>query len=127
METKAIKPYCFFGSAKVKIGRGTFVNYRCFFDGFETIEIGSECAIAYGVTFCTSAHEIGPGWKRASKTIGAPIRVGNGCWIGANVTILPGVHIGDGCIVAAGAVVDKDCDPNGLYAGVPARRIKDLP
>jgi acetyltransferase-like isoleucine patch superfamily enzyme len=23
--------------------------------------------------------------------------------------------------------VNKDCEPNGLYAGVPAKRIKDLP
>lgn len=42
------------------------------------------------------------------------------------VTILPGVIINDGCIVAAGAVVNKDCEANSLYAGVPARKIKEL-
>ena len=39
---------------------------------------------------------------------------------------MPGVTIGEGCIVAAGAVVTKDCESHGLYAGVPARRIRDL-
>lgn len=40
--------------------------------------------------------------------------------------LLPGVTVGKGCVVAAGAVVAADCAPNGLYGGVPARRIKDL-
>jgi maltose O-acetyltransferase len=37
------------------------------------------------------------------------------------------VTVGDGCVIAAGAVVAKDCEPNGLYVGVPARRARDLP
>jgi maltose O-acetyltransferase len=40
--------------------------------------------------------------------------------------VLPGVTIGAGCAVAAGAVVTADCEPDGLYAGVPARRVRDL-
>ena len=39
--------------------------------------------------------------------------------------VLPGVTIGDDVIVAAGAVVAADCAPGGVYAGVPARRIRD--
>ena len=50
----------------------------------------------------------------------------DGCWICAGCTILPGVTIGEGCVIAAGSVVNKDCAPDGLYAGVPAKRIKDL-
>ena len=46
-------------------------------------------------------------------------------WIGANVTILDGVIVESGCILAAGAVVTKSTEPNGIYAGVPATRIKD--
>jgi len=29
-------------------------------------------------------------------------------------------------VIAAGAVVVHDCAPHGVYAGVPARRIRDL-
>ena len=54
------------------------------------------------------------------------IFIGDGCWIGANVTILPGIEIGTGCIIGAGALVTKNCKPNGLYVGVPAKRIRDL-
>lgn len=46
-------------------------------------------------------------------------------WIGANVTILKGVSIEEGCVIAAGAVVTKNTQPYGIYAGVPAVRIHD--
>ena len=46
--------------------------------------------------------------------------------IGANVTILPGVTIEDGVVIGAGSVVTKDCKSNTLYAGVPAKEIRNL-
>lgn len=39
--------------------------------------------------------------------MGAPITIGEDCWIGGNVTILPGVTIGKGSTVGAGSVVTK--------------------
>lgn len=46
-------------------------------------------------------------------------------WIGANVTILKGVTISEGCIIAAGSVVTKSTIPYGIYAGNPAKRVKE--
>ena len=125
-KTKRIYPGCFFGGRDVKIEQGTFINYRCFFDNCGAIEIGDNCSIGMEVMFCTSHHEIGKREKRAGKEVGLPIKLGQGCWIGTRVIILPGVTIGDGCIVAAGAVVTKNCESNGLYAGIPAKRVKEL-
>lgn len=53
------------------------------------------------------------------------IEIKDNVWIGANVTILDGVIVESGCILAAGAVLTKSTEPNGIYAGVPAKRIKD--
>ncbi len=53
------------------------------------------------------------------------IEIKDNVWIGANVTILDGVIIEQGCIIAAGAVVTKNTESNGIYAGIPAKRIKD--
>ncbi|MDN3437279.1 acyltransferase [Planococcus sp. APC 3900] len=125
-KTKSIRPKCYFGGRNVTIGKGTTINGRCYFENLEGIEIGEYCDIAMDVLFCTSTHEFGSKEKRAGKAYGKAIKVGNGCWIGARVTILPGVTIGDGCIIAAGAVVTKDCEANGLYIGFPANKVRDL-
>lgn len=44
--------------------------------------------------------------------------------IGSSVNILAGVAIGESAIIASGAVVTKDIDSFGIYAGVPAKKIK---
>lgn len=124
--TKNIKPDCFMGGTDITIGKDTFINYGCFFDNSSSIEVGMNCNIAMQVMFCTSSHEIGDSEKRAGMNIGQPIKIEDGCWIGARAMILPGVTIGKGCVIAAGAVVTKDCEPNGLYIGVPAKRTREL-
>ena len=55
-----------------------------------------------------------------------PIKIVDDCWIGANTTIMPGVTIAKGCIIAANSLVTKYTEPNGLYVGKPAKRIKEL-
>jgi sugar O-acyltransferase (sialic acid O-acetyltransferase NeuD family) len=57
------------------------------------------------------------------------VRIENGCWIGAGAVINQGnshakLQIGTGTIVGSGAVVNKNCDPNAVYVGIPAKRIK---
>jgi maltose O-acetyltransferase len=126
IETDDIRPGCFFYGSDVKIGAGTLINHRCYFENRERIEIGRNCRVAMEVMFCTSTHEIGSSELRGGEYAGKPIKVGDGCWIGTRVIVLPGVTIGDGCVIAAGAVVTKDCKPNSLYAGIPANFIRNL-
>ncbi|QST01989.1 acyltransferase [Pontibacillus sp. ALD_SL1] len=124
--TVRIRPNCLFNGPNIYIGKGTFINYKCYFDNAAGIKIGKNCAFGMEVLLCTSTHDIGNSLKRAGETVQLPIEIGDGCWIGARANILPGVKIGDGCIIAAGSLVTKDCEPNGLYAGLPAKRIRDL-
>lgn len=125
-ETARIRSGCFFNGNNISIGKGTFINYKCYFDATIGIKIGNRCAFGMEVLLCTATHEIGNSIQRAGKTILLPIIIEDGCWIGARVNILPGVKIGQGCVIAAGSVVTKDCEPNCLYAGVPARKIRNL-
>ncbi|MBB3108540.1 maltose O-acetyltransferase [Paenibacillus phyllosphaerae] len=126
VRTTKILSRCFFSSSKISIGRGTLINNDCYFESYENIIIGKYVSIAPQVMICASTHEIGLEHKRAGKAIGQKVIIEDGCWIGTRVVILPGVKIGMGCIIAAGAVVTKDCEPNGIYAGVPAKRLKDI-
>jgi maltose O-acetyltransferase len=125
--TPKVSPRCFFGGKDISIGRGSFINYGCFLDGYASIRIGERCAFAPEVMLVTSTHHISGPAERAGAKYGGPIVIGDGCWLGARVSVMPGVTIGDGCIIAAGAVVTSDCEANSLYAGVPATRKRALP
>ncbi len=127
INTKRIKPGLTIRGKDLVIEGDSLINYNCFIDASAPVTIGKTVSIAFGVMICTSTHEIGKETDKAGKTLRLPVKIEDGCWIGANSTILPGVTVGKGCIVAAGYTVTKDCEPNGLYAGVPAKRIKDLP
>jgi maltose O-acetyltransferase len=125
--TTQVEPGCFFFSDQIEFGEYGWVNHRCYFDTREPITVGARVAFGMEVMVCTSTHEAGDRERRAGPYTSAPVRIGDGCWVGARALVLPGVTIGEACVVAAGAVVREDCEPHGLYAGVPARRVRDLP
>lgn len=52
----------------------------------------------------------------------APVRIGNGCWIGSGSVIMPGTTLGDRCIVAPNSVVFGHWSDDTVLAGNPARR-----
>lgn len=112
-------------ATNIKTGTGCFINHDCHIDRGQ-LTLGDSVYVGPGVTFITQDHGVGPSSKRAGKNIDKPITVGDGTWIGANVTVLGGVNIASGCIIAAGAVVVRDTESNGVYGGVPARLIKPL-
>lgn len=126
INTRAIASGCAFFGPGVTIARGTYVNTGCLFDASAPITIETRCDIGPGVYFVTSTHALGDHEHRAGVNRSAPITVGEGTWIGARATILPGVTIAPGCVVAAGAVVTKDCGPDEVYGGVPARSMRAL-
>ena len=90
------------------IGKNCFIGRNVFFDLTGKISIGSDCAISGNVTFVTHAD---PGMRLLHKYYKrkvAPIKIGDGAWIGANSIILQGVKIGKCAMVAAGTIVTKD-------------------
>jgi maltose O-acetyltransferase len=115
---------CYFVSSNVSIGTAAFVNTGCLFEGAGRIEIGNDCMLGPQVTILTSTHPVSLDGQIGREPETRDVRIEDGCWICARATILPGVRIGAGAIVAAGAVVTSDCDAGGLYAGVPARRVR---
>lgn len=121
-----IRSGCTFRGKSIEIEKGVFINHNVFIDAWEKVTIKENASIAFGVLICTSSHKIGGDDRRAGESDRRPVVIGRGCWIGARATILPGVRVGDGCVVASGAIVNKDCEPNSLYAGVPARKIKTI-
>ena len=116
----------FIGGRKISIGQSAFINYGAFIDTAAHVSIG--CRVRFGpyVTIITGTHEIGDQVERAGADVAAPVVIRDGAWVGARAVILPGVTVGEGAVVAAGAVVRDDCSPNSMYAGVPAKLVREL-
>lgn len=56
----------------------------------------------------------------------APVVIGNDVFIGVKCIILKGVTIGDGAIIGAGSVVTKSIPANQIWAGNPAKYIREI-
>lgn len=126
IEPSTIRENCVIDGDKLTIEKGAFINRDAFINCREEVYIGKNVYLAFGVSVFTATHDIGTTDMRAGAHKRLPVKIEEGCWIGAKAIILPGVTIKEGCVIAAGSVVTKDCEPNGLYGGVPAKRIKDL-
>lgn len=113
----------------ISLAKDVYINdfVKFMAEGGITIEEGVR--ISFEVMILTRSHSYEPNVirRQPNKDVDIHCTIGKGSWIGARCTILPGVSIAEGCVIAAGSVVKKSTEPNGLYAGVPARRIKDLP
>jgi maltose O-acetyltransferase len=106
--------------ARLQIDDGVFVNTGCLLDATADLAIGARVHIGHGASLLTSTHLPGGAACRAGDNVALPVSVGAGAWIGAGAIVLPGARIGEGTVVASGAVVTGECEPDSLYAGVPA-------
>lgn len=91
------------------------------------VSIGDRTLIGYGTKILTSNHNIPTDQNRiidAGHTH-EPVIIEKDVWIGSNCVILPGVTVKEGSVIAAGSIVTKDTQPFSIYAGVPAKKIKD--
>ncbi len=109
----------------ISIGEGCYFNAGTTFIDDWKIEIGSNCLFGPNVTLCTTGHPISPN-HRMDGMYSFPIKIGNTCWIGANVIILPGITIGDHSVIGAGSVVTKDIPANVVAAGNPCRVLRQI-
>jgi acetyltransferase-like isoleucine patch superfamily enzyme len=106
----------------VQIGARTKVQSHSFI--CELVEIGDDCFIGHGVMFINDLFSNG-GPARGNRTLWKDTRIGNRVSIGSNATILP-VTICDDVVIGAGAVVTRDIEVSGIYAGNPARFMRHV-
>lgn len=55
----------------------------------------------------------------------APVVLERYTLIGTGSTVLPGVTAGEGCSFGAMTLVNRSTEPWGVYAGIPARRLRE--
>lgn len=121
----------------VTIGRDSSIWFNAVLRGdVNTITIGDRTNIQDGAVI----HTLYDGSPHPSQThIGNDVSVGHNavihggiigdnCLIGMGAIVLDNAEIPSGCIIAAGALVlpNAKLEPDSLYAGVPARKIREV-
>lgn len=105
---------------KISIGDGSIIGDDSWIDGRGGLQIGDDCNLSSEVRIWTAQHNVqSPDFSYEQK----PVVIDNRAWISSNTVILPGIHVGEGAVIASGAVVTKNVEAYGIYAGVPAQRI----
>jgi carbonic anhydrase/acetyltransferase-like protein (isoleucine patch superfamily) len=117
----------------VTIGRDSSIWYNAVLRGdVNPIRIGDRTNIQDGATLHTL-------YKKSVVEIGNDVSVGHNanihgakiednCLIGIGSTLLDGVVVGTGSIVAANSLVLSNTmiAPHTMWAGVPAKKVKDI-
>lgn len=91
------------------------------------IYIGDNCLISYNVHMRTDMHN----YVDKNLLINAQghtekdIVIEDDVWIGYGVQIMPGVTVRKGCVIGAGAILTHSTNEYEVWAGVPARKIKE--
>ena len=109
------------------IGKNVIIQPRFIPTYSELIAFHNNIVIARNVDFCThdAIHQV---LNKSQKDFSYKEQIGcieimDNVFIGSNSVVLYGTKIGPNVIVASGSVVTKDCEPNSVYAGCPAKRI----
>ena len=108
------------------VGREVYLNRGVFIEANAPVTVGDECALGMEVMILTSHHPLDRFGTWSSSAEGRPVVIGDRVWIGARAVILPGAVIDSDVVIPAAAFVAGHCRSHGLYAGVPARRIRDF-
>ena len=129
------------------IGENTFLAETAVILG--DVTIGRDCSIWYNavlrgdvnkIVIGVVLHTLYDGSPHPSQTIiGSDVsvghnavihgaRIGDNCLIGMGATLLDNAVVPSGCIIAANALVlsNAQLEPNSVYAGVPAKKVKEV-
>lgn len=130
----------YWNGGEIEIGSNCYVGEGTRIWSQVSIRIGNDVLISHLVDIHdTDGHPInaddrvldgrfilqGKGYLTPTRTVSAPIVIGDRVWIGFKASILKGVKIGEGAIIAAGSVVTRDVPPYTVVAGNPAVVVRE--
>ncbi|QJQ32763.1 NeuD/PglB/VioB family sugar acetyltransferase [Sphingomonas lacunae] len=96
-------------TTNIDLGRFVIIN--------QNATLAHDCIVGNFVTIAPGAN------------ISGSVKIGDEVWVGTGAAINQGsatqhLKIGSRSTIGSGAVVVRDCEPDGVYVGLPAKRIK---
>lgn len=104
------------------IGANSWIGEEVWIDNLDFVHIANDVCISQGAMLMTGSHNS----KLSSfDLITKEIIVEHEVWICAKSIVLQGVICGAGSLLSAGSVANRNLEPNSVYMGNPAAKIKD--
>ena len=113
---------------QICVGFNNFFNTNCKITSLENIKIGDNNLFGPNVVILDHDHR----YRNTSVLINqqgfekSPVIIGSNVWICANVVVTRGVEIKDNIVVSANSVVKESLIVPGVYAGNPAKLVKEI-
>ncbi|KAI5459447.1 trimeric LpxA-like protein [Mariannaea sp. PMI_226] len=76
----------------INVGSNVFINFNCTIIDSSPVSIGSRTLLGPNVSIYSGGHPLEPEIRNGTygPEFGAPVTIGEDCWLGGNVVILPG-------------------------------------
>ena len=105
----------------LSIGNNVWIGEHVWIDNLAKVEIGNNVCISQGAMLLCGNHN----YKRKTFDLMiGEIRLKDGCWVGAKTTVCPNITLHENSILTVGSIAVHDLEPNGIYQGNPAKRIR---
>jgi acetyltransferase-like isoleucine patch superfamily enzyme len=119
-------------TGEISIGSNVHISAFTYFAGRAGIELSDFSNISSGVRLYSVSDDFSGKTltnpmipERLKNLLFGPVTIGRHAIIGSGTVVLPGVRIAEGCAVGSLSLVKQSTEPWGIYAGIPARRIRE--
>lgn len=86
------------------------------------MQFGSHVIISQDGFLCGATHDYD---DPRFPLLAFAMEFGAYSWVCARASVAPGVNLGEGAVLGMGSVATRDLEPWGVYAGVPAVKVKE--
>lgn len=117
------------GLSNLQVGSGVYIGPECLIDVAGRVEIGARSCISARSNIVSHSDPNSSHGNENARRFPPSRRgvvIGSDVWLGLGTTVLEASKVGDRCVVAAGSLVRGELSADSLYAGVPARKVRDL-
>jgi putative colanic acid biosynthesis acetyltransferase WcaF len=104
------------------IGEDTMVGDHVILYCLGKVVVGARCSISQYAHLCAGTHDY---TRPDMPLLTLPVTLEDEVWVAADAFIGPGVTLHEGVVIGARSSVHRDCDAWSVYAGNPAKRIKE--
>ena len=128
-----IDDFCLISAGEKGIKMGRNVHVACYVSliGSELIQLDDFVGVSAKSCVYSSTDDYSGEYltnptvpEEYKNVINGPVVMEKHALVGAGCVVLPGVRLGLGCCVGAMSLVTKDCEPYGMYVGIPAKLVK---